>query len=125
MGLYSGGLIIGSIFSSEIWGAYFQEGLFMGEGGLLSEFYGMLFKSSTNYQAVIKHLYYNFLKPHKVDGKRLSSAAHRKKLCWIRDQVTAHAYKSVKGPLIFQPEFLYLLINGKQPCTFIILASIF
>ena len=28
MGLYSGGLIIGRIFASEIWGAYFQEGLF-------------------------------------------------------------------------------------------------
>ena len=33
MGLYSGGLIIGRIFASEIWGAYFRE-------GLLSEFYG-------------------------------------------------------------------------------------
>ena len=28
MGLYSGGLIIRRIFVSEIWGAYFQEGLF-------------------------------------------------------------------------------------------------
>ena len=28
MGLYSGGLIIGRIFASEIWGAYFPEGLF-------------------------------------------------------------------------------------------------
>ena len=27
MGLYSGGLIIGRIFASEIWGAYFREGL--------------------------------------------------------------------------------------------------
>ena len=34
MGLYSGGLIIGMIFASEIWGAYFW-------GGLLSEFYGI------------------------------------------------------------------------------------
>ena len=36
MGLYSGGLIIGSIFASEIWGAYFREGLllfFLVEGG--------------------------------------------------------------------------------------------
>ena len=31
MGLYSGGLIIGRIFASEIWRAYFRE-------GLLSEF---------------------------------------------------------------------------------------
>ena len=31
MGLYSGGLIIGRIFVSEIWGAYFREGLFLGE----------------------------------------------------------------------------------------------
>ena len=29
MGLYSGGLIIGRIFAFEIWGAYFQEGLFL------------------------------------------------------------------------------------------------
>ena len=28
MALYSGGLIIGRIFTSEIWGAYFLEGLF-------------------------------------------------------------------------------------------------
>ena len=43
MGLYSGGLIIGRIFASEIWGAYFREGLFWGGGGggLLSEFYGI------------------------------------------------------------------------------------
>ena len=47
MGLYSGGLIIGRICASEIWGAYFQEGLFIylfflgGWGGLLSEFYGI------------------------------------------------------------------------------------
>ena len=48
MGLYSRGLIIGRIFASEIWGAYFREGLFFGAGGggwvrLLSEFYGMSF----------------------------------------------------------------------------------
>ena len=53
MGLYSGGLIIGRIFASEIWGAYFRGGLFinfffyiyiffLGGGGLLSEFYSML-----------------------------------------------------------------------------------
>ena len=29
MGLYSGGLIIGRIFASEIWGANFREGLFI------------------------------------------------------------------------------------------------
>ena len=33
MGLYLGGLIIGRIFASEIWGAYFWEGLFCGGGG--------------------------------------------------------------------------------------------
>ena len=33
MGLYSGGLIIGRIFVSEIWGAYFREGLFFFFGG--------------------------------------------------------------------------------------------
>ena len=43
MGLYSGALIIRRIFASEISGAYFREGLlFLGGGGLLSEFYGML-----------------------------------------------------------------------------------
>ena len=31
MGLYSGGLIIGRIFASEIWEVYFREGLFLGE----------------------------------------------------------------------------------------------
>ena len=40
MGLYSGGLIIGRIFASEIWGAYFV--LFFLGGEFLSEFYGML-----------------------------------------------------------------------------------
>ena len=33
MGLYLGGLIIRSIFASQIWGAYFREGLFFGGGG--------------------------------------------------------------------------------------------
>ena len=33
MGLYLGGLIIRRIFVSEIWGAYFREGLFWGWGG--------------------------------------------------------------------------------------------
>ena len=48
MGLYSEGLIIGKNFASEIWGAYFREGLFFfffgrgGGGGLLSEFYGYI-----------------------------------------------------------------------------------
>ena len=42
MGLSSGGLVIGRIFASEIWGAYFQEGLCLGGGALLSEFYGIL-----------------------------------------------------------------------------------
>ena len=36
MSLYSGGLIIGRIFTSEIWGTYFREGLFFfGGGGLI------------------------------------------------------------------------------------------
>ena len=37
MGLYSGGLIIGRIFASEIWGGLFSGG----GGGGLSEFYGI------------------------------------------------------------------------------------
>ena len=42
MGLYTGGLIIGRIFASEIWGAFFREGFFGGLGGLLSEFYAQI-----------------------------------------------------------------------------------
>ena len=47
MGLYSGELIIGRIFASEILGAYFREGLLFSlfwegwGGGVSSEFYGM------------------------------------------------------------------------------------
>ena len=39
MGSYSGGIIIERIFASEIWEAYFREGLFF--GSLLLEFYGI------------------------------------------------------------------------------------
>ena len=58
MGLCSGGLIIGRIFASEIWWAYFREGLFIyllisfffwgGGGDLLSEFYGSENKTRLN-----------------------------------------------------------------------------
>ena len=46
MGLYWGGLIIGRIFASEIWGLIFGRAYFFfvgggGGGGLLSEFYGI------------------------------------------------------------------------------------
>ena len=44
MGLYTGELIIGRIFASEIWGAYFRENLIL--GGLLSEFYGNILVSA-------------------------------------------------------------------------------
>ena len=40
MGLYLGGLIIGRIFASEIWGANFGRAYFW--GSLLSEFYGII-----------------------------------------------------------------------------------
>ena len=61
MGLHSGGLISGRIIASEIWGAYFREGLFYfifilffffllegggGGGGLLLEFYGIFAKAT-------------------------------------------------------------------------------
>ena len=39
MGLYSGGLIIGRIFASENWGAYFREGLFLGGRGAGGSYY--------------------------------------------------------------------------------------
>ena len=56
MGLYLGGFIIGRIFASEIWGAYFRKGLFFfffwgggyfwgglfWGGRLSSKFYGIL-----------------------------------------------------------------------------------
>ena len=47
MGLYLGGLIIGRIFASEIWGAYFREVVFFFwgggvGGGLFSEFYDII-----------------------------------------------------------------------------------
>ena len=51
MGLYSGGLIIGRIFASEIRGAYF-----LGEGALLSEFYGMI--STTDVECPMWKLMY-------------------------------------------------------------------
>ena len=39
MGLYLGGLIIGRIFASEIWGAYFLF-FFLGGGGGVGAYYG-------------------------------------------------------------------------------------
>ena len=48
MGLCSGGLIIGRIFASEIWGANFREGLLM-EGliiGILRYFYSAINKQN-------------------------------------------------------------------------------
>ena len=71
MGLYSGGIIIGRIFASEIWGAYFREGSFFiylfvyfylfiyffffgggGGGGLLSEFYDISNSSTIPYHTI-------------------------------------------------------------------------
>ena len=40
MGLYLGGLIIGRIFASEIWGLIFGRAYFRGRVRGLSEFYG-------------------------------------------------------------------------------------
>ena len=46
MGLYFGGLIIGRIFASEIWGAYFREVVvFFGGGGGYSKPNGAKFKT--------------------------------------------------------------------------------
>ena len=39
MGVYSGELLIGGLFASEISGAYFQEGVFL-KGIIILEFYG-------------------------------------------------------------------------------------
>ena len=48
MGLYSGGLIVGRISAFEIWGAYFREGLFLGEliMGILRYLSVPIFRSS-------------------------------------------------------------------------------
>ena len=51
MGLYLGGLI-GRIFASEIWGAYFREGLFIfffGGGGGVGLIIGILRYAEHNY----------------------------------------------------------------------------
>ena len=61
MGLYSGELTIGRNLASEIWGAYFREGLFFldgGEGGLLSEFYGMCLLSAGVLTSAVNRLTY-------------------------------------------------------------------
>ena len=53
MGLYSGGLIIGRISASEIWGLILVRAyliyFFSGEGELLSEFYGILTRATSSY----------------------------------------------------------------------------
>ena len=64
MGLYSGGLIIGRIFASEIWGAYFREGLFFGGLiiGILRYFMGInfiLIKKPPPY--IFSHMSFYFL----------------------------------------------------------------
>ena len=41
-GLFSGGLIIGRIFASEIWGVYIREGLLL-KGFLRLRFGGLIF----------------------------------------------------------------------------------
>ena len=50
----------------------------------------MGFKPFTNDQTVPRYRYFNFYKPHKVDGKGFRR---------IRNQITAHAQKSIKLPL--------------------------
>ena len=64
MGLYTGGLLIGRIFASEIWEAYFREGLFLGGGGgggggLLTEFYGILniLSMTTSYATQLEYFW--------------------------------------------------------------------
>ena len=64
MGLYSGGLIIRRIFTSEIRGAYFREGLFL--GGLIigilwyivSPLFHYLYKVSCNFSFHFKLTFY-------------------------------------------------------------------
>ena len=48
-GLYSGGLIIERICASQIWGAYFREGLFFGELVLATCFACFLFSGEGHY----------------------------------------------------------------------------
>ena len=65
MGLYSGGLIIGRIFASEIWGAYFREGLFL-EGLII----GILRCKDTT-------------RCESEDPSHRKSDELRKTICWI------------------------------------------
>ena len=56
----------------------------------------MRFKSLTNDQTVPRYRYFNFYKPHKVDGKGFSS-----QMPTLKNQIAAHAQKSAKCPLMF------------------------
>ena len=51
MGSYWGRLIIGRIFVSEIWGAYFRKGISLG-GGLIIRI--LWYISNFNFQKVLK-----------------------------------------------------------------------
>ena len=58
MGLCLGGLIIGRIFASEIWGACFRRAFFLGGGeGLLSEFYGINANNNVNFTCHVNSLF--------------------------------------------------------------------
>ena len=54
MGLYSGGPIIGRIFASEIWWAYFREGLFL--GGLIIGILRYVVKRTAGITSVLLNL---------------------------------------------------------------------
>ena len=70
MGLYSGGLIIGRIFASGIWGAYFREGLFLGE----------LIIGILRYLEIVKSLsmFVRFTRPKRCPASSTELTIHEK-----------------------------------------------
>ena len=62
----------------------------------------MRFKSLTNDQTVPRYRYFNFYKPHKVDGKGFSSQMPTlKTVPSDQKSIAAYAQNCVKCPLIY------------------------
>ena len=80
MGMYSGGLIIGRIFVSEIWGLYFERAYC--RRGLLSEFYGTFFPSSGRVQENLSRLGGEILGFPDDPGQQHSCSVYEGQLGW-------------------------------------------
>ena len=106
MGLYSGGLIIERIFASEIWGAYFREGLFFflgggGGGGLLSEFYGIPLKEKR--------------KASQLKNRRFPNVSHSVEVVWacplLKHETTRYELAEGLGTSIKTPNETISLVE--------------